>query len=423
MAKFTAAQWTAVNALLDGDPDRFGLPQRSDGSVVLASFNIRKLGKKNNRSDGAWAFLKRFCERCDLIAVQEVTDDLEGLNHLKDLLGDDYGMVASDITGGVAGKALGMTERLAFLFRWARVERTEVASDITFDRSAILDTLYGERTDFLAALTGREQELETWRRDKLEPWEERVRQWEAAGKPGRKPRKPKSPPFVLPHFLAFIRTPLGVSFRIAGADGVKPYEFLAISAHLLYGHKSKQREERAMEFFALMRWLVARAQQAKRMYHKNMILLGDLNLDFTRVDQRRTDIEARLKTLNKGELAGSGRAKVNLPFFDIHPSRSHITDPQQAIWRSTARQGETYDQIAIFIHDKRLPSHKKNATAGAEPDGFDYRVFNFSDLFAEALHGRPLAELSKDERKALFSRFEHDVSDHLPIWIRLPKPA
>ena len=423
MAKFTAAEWAEVNALLDREGTRFGLPERRQGSVVLASFNIRKLGQVKNRSDGAWAFLARFCERCDLIAVQEVTDDLSGLNHLKGLLGEPYGMVASDITGGVAGKALGMTERLAYLFRWARVGRTEVASDITFDRSAIVDTLYEHRTDFIAALTGRAAELDAWRRDKLEPWEERVRQWEAAGRPGRKPRKPKQPPFVLPHFLAFIRTPHAVSFRIPGADGVEPYDFLAVNAHLLYGDKSKQRLEREMEFFALMRWLVARAAQASRMYHKNMILLGDLNLDFARVDERRAAIEAQLKTLNKGALAGAGRAKVNLPFFDIHPSRAHIADPQRAIWRSTARQSETYDQIAIFIHDKRLPSHRQNATAGSTPDGFDYRVFDFGDLFAEALHGKPLADLAKAQRTALFRRFEHDVSDHLPIWIRLPKPA
>ncbi len=160
MAKFTEAEWARANALLDSDSARFGLPARRDGSVVLASFNIRKLGQIKNRSAGAWAFLKRFCERCDLIAVQEVTDNLEGLAHLKGLLGELYGMVASDITGGVAGKPKGMTERLAFLFRWDRVERTEVASDITFDRSAILDTLYNERSDFHFALTARQNELD-----------------------------------------------------------------------------------------------------------------------------------------------------------------------------------------------------------------------------------------------------------------------
>ena len=96
------------------------------------------------------ASTRPFAERCDLIAVQEVQDNLEGLDHLKGLLGGKYGMAASDITGGIAGKQA-MVERLAILFRWDRVERTAVASDITIDRSAVLETLYEERQDFLAA--------------------------------------------------------------------------------------------------------------------------------------------------------------------------------------------------------------------------------------------------------------------------------
>ncbi|MCZ6559042.1 MAG: hypothetical protein O7A69_14905 [SAR324 cluster bacterium] len=99
MAKFSAAEWKKINALLNSDEQKYGLPARRAGSLVLASFNIRKLGKRKNKSDGAWDFLERFCSRCDFIAVQEVLDNLEGLNHLKDRLG--YGPVASDITGKI----------------------------------------------------------------------------------------------------------------------------------------------------------------------------------------------------------------------------------------------------------------------------------------------------------------------------------
>ncbi len=225
MAKFTGNQWTKVNALLDANERRFGLPKRRTDSVVLASFNIRKIGKVSNKSAGAWDFLRRFCQQCDLIAIQEVQDDLEGLNHLMDLLGSKYGLVASDITGGIAGKR-GMVERLAYLFRWDRVERTEVASDITIDRSAVLGTLYEEREDFLAAFKARVDALKKWQTKvnvKLAPWVAAVAKWEARGRPGKKPRKPgrpKKPPFVLPHFLTFIRTPHCVAFRVKGGAGL-----------------------------------------------------------------------------------------------------------------------------------------------------------------------------------------------------------
>ena len=82
MPKFTPLQWKKVFDLLDRDEARFHMPRRRRDSVVLASFNIRKLGKTAKRSDGAWELLRRFAERCDLLAIQEVNDNLEGLIHL-----------------------------------------------------------------------------------------------------------------------------------------------------------------------------------------------------------------------------------------------------------------------------------------------------------------------------------------------------
>ena len=425
---FSQDEWSRANVLLDQRAADFGLPERRADSVVLASFNIRKLGKVKNKSPGAWTFLARFCQRCDLIAIQEVQDDLEALNHLHGLLGPQYGMAASDITGGVAGKR-GMVERLAYLFRWDRIERTEVASDITIDRSAVLGTLYDERADFLDAFKARVKDLDDWQKkvdEKLAPWQAEVAAWEAAGKPGPKPKKPgkpRKPAFVLPHFLTFIRTPHCVSFRVRGAAGAEPYAFLAVNAHLLYGDKTKQRDEREMEFYGLVHWLVERARQAKRLYHKDMILLGDLNLDFRKVDPRRERIEGEIKALNGGALKGGGRATVYFPFLDVHPARRHIQPKERAVFRSTARRTETYDQIAVFSHDSRLPRPKDKSTAGGAPGGFDYGVFNFVDLFAEALHGKPLLDLDEEQGVALIGKFEHDVSDHMPIWLRLPLPG
>ncbi len=421
MAKsFAPGEWTRVNALLDRRHADFGLPERRADSVVLASFNIRKLGQIKNKSPGAWAFLKRFRECCDLIAVQEVQDNLEALNHLHGLLGGKYGMAASDITGGYAGRQA-LLERLAYLFRWDRIERTEVASDITIDRSAVLGTLYDQRADFLAAFKARVAGLAEWQKRvdlKLAPWKLKVAAWERAGKPRpkpKKPRTPKKPPFVLAHFLTFIRTPHCVSFRVKGAAGADPYEFLAVNAHLLYGDKTKQKDEREMEFYGLVYWLVERARKADRLYHKNIFLLGDLNLDFRKVDKRRDRIEGELKRLNGGDLKGKGRATVYFPFLDVHPD-------ENTVFRSTARNTETYDQIALFSHDPRLPRPKDKSTAGTVAGGIDYGVFNFSDLFAEALHRKPFLKLTKKQRDALIAKFEHDVSDHMPIWIRLPKP-
>ena len=44
-------------------------------------------------------------------------------------------------------------------------------------------------------------------------------------------------------------------------------------------------------------------------------------------------------------------------------------------------------------------------------------------VLVQQLLGRPYRELSSRERSALVPRFEHKVSDHLPLWIRLPLPT
>jgi len=420
MPRLTRADWVKINAKLDESPEKFGLPERRADSFVFSSFNIRRLGAKRNRNSEEWEFLRRYCRQCDLIAVQEVQDDLEGLSHLKELLGPNYGMAASDITGAKPGESSSSSERLAFLFNWTRISRTEIASDLTFDRSSVLGGLYEEREAFAADFDKREADLAKWEKKR----QKRIDDWIAGGKVGKKPKAPAKPPFVLSNFLTFIRTPYCVSFRAPGLGDAEPYEFLAVDAHLLYGHKSKQKEERELEFQALVLWLIWRAQNVKNLYHKNLILFGDLNLDFEETDQRRDRIETFIKSLNAKQLDSLEAARLNFPFLDIHPSRRDIADPNEAFFRSTARLTQTYDQIALLIDDKRLPNSDANDTAGTpDADDYDYGVFNFTELFAQALHKKNYKNLSKTKKQELIKSYEHKVSDHLPIWIRLRVPG
>jgi hypothetical protein len=113
--------------------------------------------------------------------------------------------------------------------------------------------------------------------------------------------------------------------------------------------------------------------------------------------------------------SGSG-INVNFPFLDVHKG---FTEP----FRTNARLSETFDHIGLFSHDSRLPSYDKNAEMGPEsPQGPDYGVVNFVELFREALELPPIDSLTSEEKKVFFRKFEHEVSDHLPIWLRLPLP-
>lgn len=394
MAKaFTKSEWKKILDLAKTNAEDFGLPRRSRKSVVLGSFNIRKLGKKKNKSEGSWELLSMIGDRFDLLAIQETQDNLEGIRHFKKALGSSYGLVVSDITGVYPGHR-GAKERLAFLFKWTVVHRTEVASDITYDRTKLSNVLFEKRADFSAAFKKHKTALAAYKKKK------------AAGK------KPKKPAVPNPHFLSFIRQPHCVSFEIGNEMTTKPYEFLAVNCHLLYGG---DKDERFDEFKAIVGWMVDRARNRKKMYYQNMLFMGDCNLNFKNPKTARPVIDKFLKSLNKKKLGKKGNAEMNFPFLDEHlVLKKHI--------RTTVRKEQTYDQIALIFRDKRLPDYKQNAKAGDTLDGYDYGVFDFVEMIAQALYNTTYWNLSKANKKHILERVDHDVSDHMPIWIRLPMP-
>ena len=114
--QFTSADWKLIRARLDEDPRRYGLPQREYGSVLLGSFNIRKFGSSRSRNSDTWEFLADVCRSFDLLAGQEIMDDLSGLRRLMSLLGPEFSMVVSDLTGVFPGEP-GLGERLGFIYR------------------------------------------------------------------------------------------------------------------------------------------------------------------------------------------------------------------------------------------------------------------------------------------------------------------
>jgi hypothetical protein len=60
---------------------------------------------------------------------------------------------------------------------------------------------------------------------------------------------------------------------------------------------------------------------------------------------------------------------------------------------------------------------------GSSEVGPDYGVFKFTDLFHKALGvTTSIKNMSSIQKKNFFARFEHKVSDHMPLWFRLPLP-
>lgn len=387
---FTRSEWRRIRAVLRESPDRFGLPRREYGSVLAGSFNIRKLGNPDRRAPETWDFLADVCRRFDLLAVQEVMDDLRGITRLKSLMGADFDMAVSDTTGAFPGER-GLTERLAFIYNRNVCRRGEVASDISYDRSKLLKTQLAHRALIEEAM--REY------LDKLSAFERGDRRTRPAF---------SSPAF----FLSFIRSPYLVAFEVTGHPSSRTYRLMAINAHLLFG---KSMRERRLEFDALMDWIIARVKEDSA-YYKNFVLLGDLNLKFDDPERDRASISRHLKTFDN---AAGDEVKVLFPFLDPHPSRSEV-------FRTNARLSETFDQIGLFYRPTDLPRHLQDTHLGDDVRlGPDYGMFNFVQLFSEALRGKPFdpdarSRSVRREQREFLARFEHEVSDHMPIWFRIP---
>lgn len=389
MSVFTPAEWQTIAATLEADPSRWGLPERRAGSVVLASWNIRKFGALADaagprKSPGAFDMIRRFARQVDLLAIQEVQPDTSSLYALRDRLraeGRAWEVLFSDVTGRAPGYT-GMAERAAFLYDSARVRRGDLASDLSFDRSAVVENTNRALSEVIA-------------RELPEPedasYAERALNWLR--------NLPRLSGARLRSFVQFIRTPHLAEFLIEGPGGER-YEFHCVNAHLVSGESKRERE---LEFFALLEWLLIDSPETVVKGGKIYLLMADLNLDFAPdLERRRRGIETWITDLNRTR---GLQARVNFPFLDggIH---------------TNARRTSTFDHIAWVAHDTRLPRGRHNALAGTlGPDGFDYGMFDFVGLFEAAGPGRGA------DGTTAYARFEHDLSDHMPIWLRLPIPA
>jgi len=105
------------------------LPAKTlDATMLLATWNIRELDstKYGLRTDEAYLYLAEVIARFDVVAVQEVRDDLAGLKRLAAALGRRWRWIVTDVTSGQAGNG----ERMAFLYDTRTVEFSGMASEL-----------------------------------------------------------------------------------------------------------------------------------------------------------------------------------------------------------------------------------------------------------------------------------------------------
>jgi len=88
--------------------------RRIGGTLLLATWNIREFDSATygDRRDEPLLYIAEIIDHFDLVAVQEVRDNLKALERLMDLLGSWWKHLLTDVTEGRPGNR----ERMAFLY-------------------------------------------------------------------------------------------------------------------------------------------------------------------------------------------------------------------------------------------------------------------------------------------------------------------
>lgn len=120
------AQLSALREYRDTKPGR-AIPAKRDDHLLLATWNIANLGLQE-REARDYRLLAEMVSWFDLVAIQEVNDDLAGLRALMAQLPDAYRVLFSDRAGN--------QERLAFVYDATRVTLLEKVGEIAVAPSA-----------------------------------------------------------------------------------------------------------------------------------------------------------------------------------------------------------------------------------------------------------------------------------------------
>ncbi len=105
-----------------------GVPEKCHETLLLATWNIREFDSAayGQRSLEVMYYIAEICSHFDLIAIQEVREDLHGLKRLNRILGDSWDYLVTDVNEGKPGNR----ERLAFLYDSRKVRFTGVAGEV-----------------------------------------------------------------------------------------------------------------------------------------------------------------------------------------------------------------------------------------------------------------------------------------------------
>jgi exonuclease III len=110
-----------------------------EGCLTVATWNLRDFGRApgsgfnpEHRLPECFYYIAEILNRFDIIAVQEVNENLKDFEKLMDVLGKRYDFIFTDVTEGRGGNG----ERMVFIYDTRKVSFTKMAGEIVLPGSA-----------------------------------------------------------------------------------------------------------------------------------------------------------------------------------------------------------------------------------------------------------------------------------------------
>jgi endonuclease/exonuclease/phosphatase family metal-dependent hydrolase len=125
-------------------------PRNALSSLLLATWNIRELGadeKFGTRLDESLLYIAEIVSHFDLVAMQEVNENLSDLQELMKLLGGWWEYLVTDVTIGASGNS----ERIAFIYDSRKVRFDHLAGELVLPDSKKKKVVQPARTPFMCA--------------------------------------------------------------------------------------------------------------------------------------------------------------------------------------------------------------------------------------------------------------------------------
>lgn len=117
-------------------------------NLIIATWNIRDFDSNKfghgPREKESFYYIAEIISAFDLVAVQEVNDDITALKKVMYILGDDWDYIMTDVAGN--------NERMVFVYDRKRVSFEKLAGEIVLDnKKLVMNELQFSRTPFLVA--------------------------------------------------------------------------------------------------------------------------------------------------------------------------------------------------------------------------------------------------------------------------------